>query len=90
MNLSMSARPVPGTTELLEVLDRVLDGGLVIDVGPRLQAVGFGSSQVPTRLVIAGLEPRTQDAEEDGEPSGLRATLLVDEPPEEVLLRRHG
>lgn len=91
MTLSMSARPAPGTTELLEVLDRVLDGGLVIDAGPRLNVVGFASSGVVARLVVAGEDsPRLQESE--AKPGvTVPGAMLLDEPPTVIVpKRRHG
>lgn len=50
------ARPAPGTTELLEVLDRVFSGGIVID------ASWAGGSAAPTasaggaQIVVAALQ----------------------------------
>jgi hypothetical protein len=56
MILSMNARPAPGTTELLEVLDRALGGGIMLDPGHRLGFLTGTSASVRTRIVVATVE----------------------------------
>lgn len=56
-----SARPAPGTTELLEVLDRVLGGGIVVDDVPRAHVVGLASAGIEARLVVARMDAYLHD-----------------------------
>lgn len=88
MKLAVGARPIPGTTELLEVLDRVLDGGLVIDSGPRLHVIGFSAPGTVTRLVVpSGEALLPQAADGDGRANG---RPLPEQRPAELPRRRHG
>jgi hypothetical protein len=50
------ARPTPGTTELLEVLDRVLGGGIVIDAVPARGGTALAASAAGAQVVVAALQ----------------------------------
>ena len=49
-----SARP--GTSSLVEVLDRILDKGVVIDVWARVSLVGIEILTVEARVVVASVD----------------------------------
>lgn len=63
MILSMNARPAPGTTELLEVLDRALAGGIIIEQGHRLDPLASTSANAPTTIVVAAVETYLRHAD---------------------------
>jgi hypothetical protein len=56
MNRPLVARPAPGTTELLEVLDRVLGGGIVIDAVPAHGGTALAASAAGAQIVVAALQ----------------------------------
>jgi hypothetical protein len=45
----------PGGTRLLDVLDRVLDKGIVIDAWIRFQLVGLDLITIDARIVVASI-----------------------------------
>ena len=51
----MKIERVPGSTNLVEVLDRVLDKGIVIDAWVRLSLVGIDLVTVEARVVVASI-----------------------------------
>lgn len=53
----------PGGTRLLDVLDRVLDKGIVIDAWIRFQLVGLDLITVDARIVVASIETYLNYAE---------------------------
>lgn len=53
----------PGGTRLLDVLDRVLDKGIVIDAWVRFQLVGLDLITVDARIVVASIETYLNYAE---------------------------
>jgi hypothetical protein len=64
----MGARPAPGTTELLEVLDRALGGGIVIDLSRAPTAANLAPAADGGRIVVTAFETYLQHA--DPRPSG--------------------
>lgn len=56
MNRPLEARPAPGTTELLEVLDRALGGGIVIDPVPARDAAAPAAPANGAQIVVAALQ----------------------------------
>ena len=46
----------PGGTRLLDVLDRILDKGIVIDAWIRFQLVGLDLITIDARVVVASIE----------------------------------
>jgi gas vesicle structural protein len=53
----------PGGTRLLDVLDRVLDKGIVIDAWIRFQLVGLDLITIDARIVVASIETYLNYAE---------------------------
>jgi hypothetical protein len=45
----------PGTSNVIDVLDRVLDKGIVIDAWGRLSAVGIELVTIEARIVVASI-----------------------------------
>ncbi|WP_269782710.1 gas vesicle protein GvpA [Halobacterium wangiae] len=73
MSASTATRPQSG--QLVEVLDRILDKGVVIDVWARISLVGIEILTVEARVVIASVDTflhyaqeisRIEAAEEEG------------------------
>lgn len=88
MSMSLQARPAPGTTELLEVLDRALTGGIVISSDRRIHVVGLARSGRHARIVVAAAETYLRHPEPE---PGRRATAAVrDGPARHEPTRRHG
>lgn len=56
MSRPLEARPAPGTTELLEVLDRVFVGGIVIDAVPARGSTALAASAAGAQIVVAALQ----------------------------------
>ncbi len=58
------ANRTPDSTGLAEVLDRVLDKGLVVDVWARVNLVGIEILTIEARVVIASVDTFLHYAEE--------------------------
>jgi gas vesicle structural protein len=52
----MSVERSPAASNLVEVLDRVLDKGIVIDAWVRVSVVGIDLISVEARVVVASIE----------------------------------
>ena len=53
----------PGGTRLLDVLDRILDKGIVIDAWIRFQLVGLDLITIDARVVVASIDTYLNYAE---------------------------
>jgi hypothetical protein len=53
----------PGNSSLIDVLDRVLDKGIVIDAWVRVSVVGIELATVEARLVVASIATYLSHAE---------------------------
>jgi len=53
----------PGNSSLIDVLDRVLDKGIVIDAWVRVSLVGIELATVEARLVVASIATYLSHAE---------------------------
>src|SRR3981189_577697 len=53
----------PGGTSLIDVLDRILDKGIVIDAWVRVSLVGIDLITVEARVVVASIETYLRYAE---------------------------
>lgn len=62
-----SSGPSPGTSALLDVLDRVLDRGIVIDAEVRVSLIGLELAGVDARIVVASIETYLEHAEDIAE-----------------------
>src|SRR6266850_620850 len=51
----MAVEPTPAGSNVIEVLDRVLDKGIVIDAWVRLSLVGIDLVTVEARVVVASI-----------------------------------
>ncbi len=63
----MAVERAPGGASLIDVLDRILDKGIVVDAWVRISLVGgIDLTTVQTRVVIASNETYLKYAEADG------------------------
>ena len=70
-------------TSLVDVLDRVLDKGIVIDAWVRVSLVGIDLITVEARVVVASIDTYLKYAEAVGQ-VGSASRPLLDPPPLEV------
>jgi hypothetical protein len=64
-----------GGSSLIDVLDRVLDKGIVIDAWVRISLVGIDLITVEARVVVASIETYLRYADALGLAPGVRGTL---------------
>src|SRR5688500_8168486 len=62
----MPVERAAGGTSLIDVLDRVLDKGIVIDAWVRVSLVGIDLITVKARIVVASIDTYLRDAEAMG------------------------
>jgi len=67
--IAMEVQRVSAESSLLEVLDRVLDKGIVIDAWVRLSLVGIDLVTVEARVVVASIATYLQFSEPLGVPA---------------------
>src|ERR671919_1520757 len=65
----MAVERTPGGTSLIDVLDRVLDKGIVIDAWVRVSLVGIDLITVEARVVVASIDTYLKYAEAVGQVS---------------------
>ena len=63
----MAVERSPGGTSLIDVLDRVLDKGIVIDAWVRVSLVGIDLITVEARVVVASIDTYLKYAEAVGQ-----------------------
>src|SRR5437660_845745 len=73
----MAVERVYGGTTLIDVLDRILDKGLVIDVWARISVVGLEVITIEARVVVASVDTYLRYAQ------AISLTPLVSRPPVE-------
>ena len=56
----MAVERAPGGTSLIDVLDRILDKGIVVDAWVRISLVGIDLITVEARVVIASIDKAEQ------------------------------
>jgi hypothetical protein len=62
----MAVERRPGGTSLIDVVDRVLDKGIVIDAWVRISLVGIDLITVEARIVVASIDTYLKYAEAVG------------------------
>ncbi len=72
----MPVERAPGGTSLIDVLDRVLDKGIIIDAWVRVSLVGIDLLTVEARVVVASIETYLRYADALGLNSSYRAGAL--------------
>ena len=81
----MAVERAPGGTSLIDVLDRVLDKGIVIDAWVRVSLVGIDLITVEARIVVASIDTYLKYSEAVGQtapaskPTGEIATTTHEE-----------
>jgi hypothetical protein len=78
----------PASSELIEVLDRVLDKGIVIDAAIRISLVGLNLIDLDVRIVVASIETYAKYAKPCmfAKVAGVR--LQLDQPVKRTEIRR--
>ncbi|MFA4844524.1 MAG: gas vesicle structural protein GvpA [Candidatus Margulisiibacteriota bacterium] len=62
----MAVEKAIGSSSLVEVIDRILDKGIVIDAWVRISLVGIELLAIEARVVVAGVETFLKYAEAVG------------------------
>ena len=62
----MAVEKAIGSSSLVEVIDRILDKGIVIDAWVRVSLVGIGLLAIEARVVVASVETYLRYAEAVG------------------------
>jgi hypothetical protein len=86
----MAVERAPGGTSLIDVLDRVLDKGIVIDAWVRISLVGIDLITVEARVVVASIDTYLKYAEAVGLTPAVSRPALTSgaEPTEETTTGR--
>lgn len=71
----MAVERASGGTSLIDVLDRVLDKGIVIDAWVRVSLVGIDLITVEARIVVASIETYLKFADAVGLPASRAASV---------------
>ena len=80
----MAVERISGGSSLIDVLDRVLDKGIVIDAWVRISLVGIDLITVEARVVVASIDTYLKYADAVGL-VGLVSRPQLAEPPAEVV-----
>ena len=81
----MAVERAAGGTSLIDVLDRVLDKGIVIDAWVRVSLVGIDLITVEARIVVASIDTYLKYAEAIGASSAAaRPTIEAQRPYDEI------
>jgi len=81
----MAVRRIPNTGSLIDVFDRVLDKGIVIDAWVRVSLVGIDLITVEARVVVASIDTYLKYSEAVGAAaSAARPTIEAPRPYDEL------
>lgn len=86
----MPVERAAGGTSLVDVLDRVLDKGIVIDAWVRVSLVGIDLITVEARVVVASIDTYLKYAEAVGQVSTASRPALEPAVPAEVFTADEG
>ena len=81
----MPVERTAGGTSLIDVLDRVLDKGIVIDAWVRVSLVGIDLITVEARVVVASIDTYLKYSEAVGQAATVSRPAVETKPYEEVL-----
>jgi hypothetical protein len=81
----MPVERAAGGTSLIDVLDRVLDKGIVIDAWVRVSLVGIDLITVEARVVVASIDTYLKYSEAVGAATTASRPALENKPYEEVV-----
>jgi len=76
----MAVERAPGGTSLIDVLDRVLDKGIVIDAWVRVSLVGIDLITVEARVVVASIDTYLKYSEAVGQVSPISRPTAAELP----------
>ena len=79
-----------GGTSLIDVLDRVLDKGIVIDAWVRVSLVGIDLITVEARVVVASIDTYLKYSEAVGQVGGIAGPKLIDNKTHEAVLAENA
>ena len=82
----MAVERVSGGSSLIDVLDRVLDKGIVIDAWVRISLVGIDLITVEARIVVASIDTYLKYADAVGLTGLVARPQLVAEEEESVII----
>ncbi|PYR94885.1 MAG: hypothetical protein DMF84_02480 [Acidobacteria bacterium] len=82
----MAVERAPGGTSLIDVLDRVLDKGIVIDAWVRVSLVGIDLITVEARIVVASIDTYLKYSEAVGSVAPISRPSPVAELPSSQVL----
>ena len=85
----MAVERRPGGTSLIDVLDRVLDKGIVIDAWVRISLVGIDLITVEARVVVASIDTYLKYSEAVGQAPAI-APKGIDSKTHEALLAENA
>ena len=71
--ISMAIEKVNASSSLAEVVDRILDKGVIVDAWARVSLVGIELLAVEARVVVAGVDTYLKYAEAVGLTAGAQA-----------------
>lgn len=87
----MAVERAPAGTSLIDVLDRVLDKGIVIDAYVRVSLVGIDLVSVEARIVVASVETYLKYAEAIGMTGASARPMVAPPAPDfEALMRENA
>ena len=81
----MPVERAAGGTSLIDVLDRVLDKGIVIDAWVRVSLVGIDLITVEARVVVASIDTYLKYSEAVGHAAPVSRPAIETKPYEEVI-----
>src|SRR5690606_15834596 len=87
-NQTMAVERAPGGSSLIDVLDRVLDKGIVIDAYVRVSLVGIDLVTVEARVVVASIDTYLKYSEAVGITGPPRARELAPPTPTQLEMDR--
>jgi gas vesicle structural protein len=86
----MPVERAPGGTSLIDVLDRILDKGIVIDAWVRISLVGIDLITVEARVVVASIDTYLRYAEAIGITSPVSRPAVGQGPREDLITASEG
>ena len=86
----MPVERASGGTSLIDVLDRVLDKGIVIDAWVRVSLVGIDLITVEARVVVASIDTYLKYSEAVGQAATVSAPKAIDAKTHEAVLAENA
>src|SRR5256885_15780927 len=86
----MPVERTTGGTSLIDVLDRVLDKGIVIDAWVRVSLVGIGLIPVEARIVVASIDTYIKYSEAVGTVTPIAKPGSIDSKTHEAVLAENA